>query len=104
MDEGNKLRKAIKKEIRKYAQSYYKNKVIELFTTKLKNGYSKVKKLCGRSQGQLDFNLSESPEVAANNLKKFFASIVQSLLALSYQSPTDDLPPAFPSLSPHEIK
>ena len=62
------------------------------------------KKLCGRSLDQLDFNLPESPEVTANNLNKFLASIVQSLPALSYQLPTDDLPPAFLSISPSEIE
>ena len=57
LNEANKLRKAIKKEIRKSARSYYKNKVKELFTNTPKNWYSEVKKLFGRSLDQLDFNL-----------------------------------------------
>ena len=90
--------------MRKSAQSHYKNKVKELFTNKPKKWHSEVKSLCGRSLDQLDFNLPESPEVTANNLNKFLAFIVQSLPALSYQLPTDVLPPPFPSISPSEIK
>jgi hypothetical protein len=43
LDETNKLRKAIKKEIRQSARSYNNNKVKELFTNKPKNRYSEVK-------------------------------------------------------------
>jgi hypothetical protein len=52
----------------------------------------------------LDFILPESPEVTANNLNKFLASFVKSLPVLSFQLPTDDLPPAFPSISPSEME
>ena len=87
-DKANKLRKSIKREIRKLTRSYYKNKVEELFTNKPKNWYSEVKKLCGRSLDQLNFNLPEPPDVTANSLNKFLASIVQSLPALPIQLST----------------
>jgi len=90
LDEANEPIKAIKKEIRKSAQSYYKNKVKKLFyqyTTKLV--FRGKKKLCSGSLDQRYFNLPESPEVTADNLNKFLASIVKSLPAMSYQLPTD---------------
>ena len=103
-DEANKLRKSIKREIRKLARSYYKNKVEVLFTNKPKNWYSEVKKLCGRRFEQLNFNLPESPDITANNLNKFLASIVQSLPPLSDQLPSGALSPSLPTVSPSEIE
>ena len=86
------------------ARSYYKNKIEELFTNKPKNWYSEVKKLCGRSLDQLNFNLPEPPDVTANSLNKFLASIVQSLPALPIQLSTGAPSPFFPTVSPSEIE
>ena len=86
------------------ARSYYKNKIEELFTNKPKNWYSEVKKLCGRSLDQLNFNLPEPPDATANNLNKFLASIIQSLPALPIQLSTEAPSPFFPTVSPSEIE
>ena len=103
LNEANILRKSIKREIRKLARSYYKNKIEELFINKPKTGIPRLKSYAA-GVDQLNFNLPEPPDVTANNLNKFLPSIVQSLPAFSNQLSTGAPSPSFPTVSPSEIE
>ena len=70
---------------------------------KPKNWYSEIKKLTGKSQEQLNFNINEPPKTTANDLNKFLASIVQSLPPLSYAFPDIPDPFSLPYISPLDV-
>ena len=102
--EANSLRKHIKKEIRKSASSYYKCKVQDLFSTKPKQWYNRIKKICGKTHNNIDFHFQEDPSVTANDLNRFLSSIVQNLPPLSFDTPYDLCSLNFPVISPSDVE
>ena len=68
-----------------------------------RTGTLKLKKLTGKSQEQLNFNINEPPKTTANDLNKFLASIVQSLPPLSYEFPDIPVPFSLPHISPLDV-
>jgi hypothetical protein len=90
------LKKILKKQIRKFARSFYKNKVKDLCQDKPKNWYSQIKILAIKRPEPLNFNLEEPPKTTANILNKLIASIVPSLPPLSYETTSVATPFNFP--------
>ena len=96
-EEALTLRKQIKKEIRRAASRYGKNKLNYLKQSKPQQWFKKVKEIGGRSCKSLDFLLDEPPEQTANELNKHLASIVQTFPPLSEnqlipETPKDKIP------------